>query len=48
MLVKLINPKEIAEFRQLFMKIDTNLSGTIEKEELVAVCKDNPGLGFTE
>ena len=48
MLVKLINPKEIAQFRQLFMKIDTNLSGTIEKEELMAACKANQALGFTE
>lgn len=48
MLIKIINPKEIAEFRQLFMKIDTNLSGTIEKAELMAACKNNPSMSLSE
>jgi len=38
-LVKMVNPREFLELRKEFNKVDTNLSGTIEIEELRATVR---------
>lgn len=39
-LVKMVNPKEFVELRAAFNKIDKDLSGTIEAEELKQAVRD--------